>query len=117
MSSTVDYSRLMSVRIAGPCKLDDVVRDVLSSYPPTRDNDAKLVAIIWKRQMLALGYEDTSHMALALYNERLIPYETISRVRRRIQQQFPETRGRSYMARHDMAIQMRRIMKDDGIPI
>lgn len=70
----------------------EVVRDVLERIPKTRDSDAILICMVydklgknWKLPFADIMYE--------VDQGRLPAFETISRCRRKIQEEFPHLRG------------------------
>lgn len=85
-------------------KVAQKVEDLLLGYPDTRDND-------W---MLILAYMNINHglishigaeayaklRALILASNNMPPAESITRARRRLQQENPMLRGKNYVKRH-----------------
>ena len=74
------------------------VMALLETYKSYRDDDMKLLADIWQTEMLDHSAEDG--VLMALYNGKLTSPETIIRVRRKVQEQYPELRGEKWKARH-----------------
>lgn len=79
----------------------DEVRHWLHHRPDSRDSDEKLCALIWWGEMKALGMIDTTAQKLltALSNGKFTSPESIRRTRQKIQEEEPELRGKSYVAR------------------
>ena len=82
--------------------LQGYVLNALIKQPKLRDSDTQLSAYIW------LNYENTDCMAITgsrllnlIDDKQISSLDTISRVRRKIQSDFPATRGTIYEKRHD----------------
>ena len=75
----------------------DRVKALLEKHPHLRDSDNKLIATIWKYDLLqqCLPIENiTAYNFLELYSkEKLTNAETIRRVRQKIQEENPDLRG------------------------
>lgn len=80
------------------------VVEVLRREPAYRDSDEKLTACIWYLQMKADGKDLEKLSAIEfmhLYAEKkLVLGDTITRCRRKAQQDHPELRGDTWQARH-----------------
>jgi len=81
--------------------LQGYVLNALIKHPKLRDSDTQLSAYIW------LQYENTDCMAITgsrllnlIDDKQISSIDTISRVRRKIQSEFPATRGNIYEKRH-----------------
>ena len=76
------------------------IKEALTHNPYVRDSDHRLVAWIWKIQM-----EDTiSDSVLNLLNMgQLTNWETIARMRRKLQEENPDLRGSTWKERHTKA--------------
>jgi hypothetical protein len=78
----------------------ELVIELLTKFPHLRDDDNRLIATIWKRELktrdlTAIGF-------LQLYaDKRLTNAESIVRCRRKVQELFPELRGSKYNVRHE----------------
>ena len=78
---------------------------MLEMYQPYRDDDMKLLADIWSNEVENItGKESHELQAIDLlgylYKGLLTSPETIIRVRRKVQEQYPELRGEKWKARH-----------------
>ena len=75
----------------------DRVKALLVKHPHLRDDDNKLIATIWKFQLIKMDLDPNTtptYNFFALYSQRkLINAETIRRVRQKIQEENPELRG------------------------
>ena len=90
----------------------DRVNSLLIMYPHLRDSDNRLIATIWKFDMMNMGLKTgiiTAHEFLDLYaNERLTNAETIRRVRQKIQEETPELRGSAYILKQKQGEDVRK---------
>ena len=80
----------------------DKVEMLLIKHPTLRDNDNKLIATFWFKQLgdsidNMQGYDLLKHFA----NGNLTNTETIRRIRQKIQQTTPDLRGFNYNKRRD----------------
>jgi len=87
-----------------------VVEHLLRTFPQTRDCDRKLLARCWAE---AIG-EDTlkemnayDFMVLFVTKKKLPTPATLIRVRRKLQEKFPELQGKTYVARKKRAENVR----------
>lgn len=88
-----------------------VVKQLLELYPTYRDNDRKLVAHVW---MMQVGGERNmssidlySFMRQWVDNEDISTPDTITRARRKLQQEYPHLRGENYSKRHMEEVDVR----------
>jgi hypothetical protein len=87
-------------------KVYSFVQEILESKPETRDNDMYLAAIVWYRQCgnrydrNDVSFTDFLHILRNYKKEGILTFETISRVRRKIQEKFVHLRGEEYDKRH-----------------
>jgi hypothetical protein len=85
--------------------IQDVVKDALIRYPKYRDDDNKLVAYIWWKNLKNNNIpEDIIAMDfLQLYAKNELPQaDAITRARRKVQEENPELRGELYNERHQL---------------
>lgn len=88
-------------------KIKDVVEKVLKDNPATRDNDRLLILKVWKEQhpnLINLSFREFSKMYL---DEVFMDTESIRRSRQKIQETYPELRGKSRDFREKNEIEMR----------
>ena len=83
----------------------DEVEKFLTEYPVLRDDDEKLMANTWG---MYIGETDLDNMSgrdvlSALSEGKLPSYESISRCRRKLQEQHPNLRGEKWHERHKRA--------------
>jgi len=79
-------------------RVKDVVIELLTKQPATRDNDRYLMQLIWlteNRFILSPSYSAMSFLR-DLSDGRYSDPESIRRARQRIQEQHPELRGPAY---------------------
>lgn len=79
--------------------IKEVVFDLLERFSHLRDSDEKLVANIWHNRIKHLGGID-AHFFLQMYADGRLPSsESITRCRRKIQEENPDLRGKLYAER------------------
>jgi hypothetical protein len=84
--------------------ISDLVKSVLLRNPRARNSDKVLLAVIWASCLKEAGRDIKEMSAVELLktyiDESILPNaESIRRVRQRLQEVEPETRGTSYMTR------------------
>lgn len=75
------------------------VKDLLITNPKTRDNDNLLLSIIWQDDILNKKLHNTDFWHL-LENGELTNFESVRRVRQKIQSECKELRGKRYDERN-----------------
>ncbi len=84
-------------------KIKDRITFYLKEYPHLRDSDEKLIASVWKDELIKQGFKTTQMSAydfLKMYSDgKLTSSESIGRCRRKIQETTPELRGALYVER------------------
>ena len=88
----------------------DEVEKFLTEYPVLRDDDEKLMANTWG---MYIGEKDLDDMSakdlLSTLSQGILPsYESISRCRRKLQEECPNLRGEKWYERHKRADNIRR---------
>ena len=81
----------------------DEVEKFLTRYPVLRDDDEKLMANIWNSHIGNLEDVDGKEILSMLANHELPSYESISRCRRKLQEECPNLRGDKWHERHKRA--------------
>ena len=89
-------------------KIQDIVEISLQDDERARDNDMRLTALIWHKELGVLRDKCMPLLELMAYN-KVTNFESISRCRRKLQELHPDLRGDKYNARHDKQQEM----KDD----
>ena len=91
--------------------MQGVVKDLLVKHDTYRDNDRKLVAHVW---MLQVGGTDNmkeinlfDFMHTWVNNDNLVTPDTITRARRKVQEENPSLRGHKYNQRHSEELDVR----------
>ena len=83
--------------------IHDMVYSILVSDPRTRDDDNLLCVIIWSRLFKKLGLDVREEKAydflLAYLNNKLVSADTITRARRKLQEENIAVRGAKYAER------------------
>lgn len=81
--------------------LKEVVHYYLAKYPKLRDSDEHLVAIIWHNQ-ISKNKDLSVVQFLKLYADGcLTNSDSITRMRRKLQEHHPELRGDLWIQRHE----------------
>ena len=91
----------------------DTVKAFLLNRPKTRDSDCVLLAAIWLKHIKA----DADKMSAAdfimlLENNRLPNFESIRRVRQKLQEQDPNLRGPNYKVRKSEEEKIKQELKE-----
>jgi hypothetical protein len=76
------------------------VKSMLTKYPVLRDSDERLLANIWKIYVGDLTWVNGEDILKMLAKGELPSYESISRCRRKLQEEIPTLRGEKWEARH-----------------
>lgn len=88
----------------------DKVRRILCGYPEARDNDNYLIGVFWYREMLKKSIDPQNisgvELLAVLKKGGLTSPESIRRSRQWLNEHEPETRGKSYKARHQKVSQV-----------
>ena len=83
--------------------IHDMVFSLLNDDPRTRDDDNLLCVIIWsrlfKKQGLDVREEKAYDFLLAYLNNKLVSADTITRARRKLQEENILLRGKKYAER------------------
>jgi len=97
-------------------QVKDRVKALLEKHPHLRDSDNKLIATIWKFDLLKIGIRPrlaNAEYFLELYSkEKLTNAETIRRVRQKIQEENPDLRGTVNEARQKEGEEVRKQIKN-----
>jgi len=87
------------------------VKELLDKYPDLRDNDQRLMANFWLQQLKRLGHGPAEFL-LVYSKGNLSSSESITRARRKIQEQYPELRGELWSKRHAKQDEVIQELKD-----
>ena len=88
--------------------LHETVESILENDVKSRDNDMRLIALIWHKELGDL--KDLYYPFLRKISENKVTnFESISRCRRKLQEIQPDLRGEKYIERHNR----KKEMKDD----
>lgn len=97
----------------------ELITKLLTERPYLRDNDNALIAEIWKEELLEI--ERAKPKSILSNNLGVLNYlgggdltssESITRCRRKIQQENPALRGEKYNARHKGQEEVKQELKD-----
>ena len=76
---------------------------LLRNHPETRDNDNTLLVKVWaeeKPEIKVKGYS-LATFTLSFKRGEFSSSESVRRTRQKLQQEFPELRGKNYKERHN----------------
>ena len=88
-----------------------VVQDLLQQYEHYRDSDTRVIAHIWMRQLG--GLENMKSISLYdflqiwIENKNIVSPDTITRARRKVQEENVSLRGKSYKQRKEQSKKVR----------
>ena len=84
-------------------KTKETIKKILLEKPHLRDNDNKLIAAYWYRELIHKNIDTKSITALDFLHKyadnELTNAETIRRMRAKLQEENPALRGRAYAIR------------------
>ena len=87
-------------------KTKDEVKNLLIQKPHLRDSDSKLIATYWFNELKAKQIDPADITGLEFMklfaDSRLTNIKTIERMRRKLQEEHPELRGKLYRARKEI---------------
>ena len=86
------------------------VEEILRECPDARDDDNDLIATYWRQELMVIKHEEVKNSVLTqreidlfyfiVRNGMLSQADTITRARRKIQEEIPALRGEKYYKRH-----------------
>jgi len=89
-------------------RIKPLVEKLLQDFPLTRDNDNLLLLKVWAEQDNTLRKEKLfSDFSVGMIAGKYMKFESISRARRKVQEENPELRGRYYKDRKELAEEIR----------
>ena len=94
--------------------LDKVV-NLLTEHPSLRDSDERLIANIWYNHTKNVDEIDAITLLSRFAEGKLPSYQSISRCRRKIQEEKPELRGRKWAKRHSKQKMIKNEIKEMGV--
>ena len=84
-------------------KTKKVIEELLRKTPHLKNSDNKLIATYWWKELKEMGMDAdniTAMKLLTMYaDSALTNVETIRRMRAKLQEEYPEVRGRAYAIR------------------
>ena len=81
-------------------KYKKLIYFILKNFKPSRDCDNTLIWIVWKKQC-PQNLDTIENFQEAFCNNKLPNIKSIERMRRQIQEEYPETRGEKYLERQN----------------
>jgi hypothetical protein len=82
------------------------VKERLENSTKMRDDDALLMADIWRQQLAELGAKSVYDVLNAIAGRMVTSPESIRRTRQKVQQDYPNLRGTVYNQRHAKEIEV-----------
>lgn len=82
-------------------KYKDIVFQLLSSSPMTRDNDTLLISLVWDVQLKQKDYVGSRDFLDVMRLGYLAKPESVTRARRKIQENNPLLRGKTHGKRQE----------------
>ena len=86
-------------------KTKEIIKQMMLDKPHLKDNDNKLIAAYWFKELKHLNIDSKTITALDFLhkyaNTELTNAETIRRMRAKLQEEHPELRGRAYEIRQE----------------
>lgn len=70
---------------------------ILKHSPESKDDDRILLSVIWKNEL-----KEGQNILESLKDGTISNPETVTRIRRKLQEKYPDLRGEKWLARHSM---------------
>jgi len=94
--------------------LNDEVKILLENNTYLRDCDRKLSVVIWRRQLKDLNVLE--HNFFDFYTSKLLySQESIGRARRKLQELYPNLRGKNYKNKQEEQIEVIKQIKNEKL--
>ena len=91
------------------------VVNLLAKHPSLRDSDDRLTATIWYQNVKNVKNIDAMTLLHKFAEGKLPSYESISRCRRKVQEEKPELRGLKWEKRHNRQKKVKQEIKEIGV--
>ena len=92
------------------------VKDILIKYPQTQDSDSELIALFWWEELAnnSQGIDrDNFKIFLRCFREGVVTMpDSITRARRKLQEEVPSLRGEKYHKRHSAIPKVKKEIKE-----
>lgn len=89
-------------------RIKPLVKELLKEFPLTRDNDNLLLLKVWAEQDNTLRMDKLfSDFSVGMIAGKYMKFESVSRARRKVQEENPELRGEYYKDRKELAEEIR----------
>jgi len=95
-------------------KYKDIVFDLLSKHPVLRDNDTLLISSVWDVQLEQKDYEGSRDFLDVMRLGYLAKPESVTRARRKIQEDNPLLRGKTHAKRQEEQLNVLNQLKKLG---
>jgi hypothetical protein len=102
----------MAIKVNGQIKT--MVKVLLTDYKHLRDSDERLIANIWTYEVGGkdkLKKMNGLDLLMFVADGRLTPSDSITRVRRKLQEEYEHLRGESYVARQNNQAKIKKQLK------
>lgn len=83
--------------------IKETVKNILTIFPATRDNDELLTILIWKENK----YKYCTDFFEAYINKQIPSPDAITRARRKLQEEIPELRGKYFNIRQEHSFKVK----------
>lgn len=94
--------------------LNQIIVDLLDEYPPLRDDDQRLIINVWAKQYQGdLNKQVSMKEVFSIILKDFARAESITRIRRKLQEEFPQFRGKTWNDRHAKAIEVRNQIREN----
>jgi hypothetical protein len=89
-------------------RMKPLVTRLLEEFPEARDNDNLLLLKVWAEQDDTLRKGKTFYQfATGMLTGKYMKFESVSRARRKVQEENPELRGKYYLDRKELSEEVR----------
>jgi hypothetical protein len=89
-------------------RIKPLVKELLKEFPLTRDNDNLLLLKVWAEQDNTLRMNKSFlDFSVGMIAGKYMKFESVSRARRKVQEENPELRGKYYKDRKELAEEIR----------
>ena len=89
-------------------RMKPLVEKLLQEFPLTRDNDNLLLLKVWAEQDNTLRMDKLfSDFSVGMIAGKYMKFESVSRARRKVQEENPGLRGKYYKDRKELAEEIR----------
>jgi len=80
--------------------LTNIIMQLLRDYEIVKDDDQYLVAMVWRKELEKTPPTTNYGLLGMIARHELTHFESIRRIRQKLQEEYPELRGKNYDKRH-----------------